>query len=103
MPKGYVVLRCIPFSRPIAKACVRDVGGKVKKGCLNSVHIGRDLKHHHLKHHQMYRFGIPYFRCEPGSSASPIVDDPPIRSERRALASFSTRIAVTGVVGSPIR
>ena len=98
MPKGYVVLRCIPFSRPIANVCVRDVGGKVKKGCLNSVHIGSDLKHH-----QMYRFGIPYFRCESGPSASPIVDDPPIRSERRALASFSTRIAVDGVVGSPIR
>jgi hypothetical protein len=99
MPKGYVVLRCIPFSRPIAKACVRDVGGKVKEGCL--IQFGTYWPRFEAS--SEYRFGIPYFRCESGSSASPIVDDPPIRSERRALASFSTRIAVAGVVGSPIR
>lgn len=57
----------------------------------SSVRIRCDVEH------------IPYFRCEPGSSASLSVNDPPIRSERRQLASFSTRITVTGVVGSPIR
>jgi NAD(P)-dependent dehydrogenase (short-subunit alcohol dehydrogenase family) len=64
----------------------------------SSLGIGRDVEHH-----RMQRSGIPYFRCEPGSSVSLSVNDPPIRSERRELAPLSTRITATGVVGFPIR
>jgi NAD(P)-dependent dehydrogenase (short-subunit alcohol dehydrogenase family) len=64
----------------------------------SSLRIGRDVEHH-----RMQRSGIPYFRCEPGSSVSLSVNDPPIRSERRELAPLSTRITATGVVGFPIR
>ena len=49
------------------------------------------------------RFGIPYFGCDPGQDRPLFVNAPPIRSERRELASFRTRITVTGVIGSPIR
>ncbi len=64
----------------------------------SSLRICRDVELH-----RMQSSGIPYFRCEPGSSMSLSVNDPPIRSERRELASFSTRITVAGVVRSPIR
>jgi NAD(P)-dependent dehydrogenase (short-subunit alcohol dehydrogenase family) len=64
----------------------------------SSLRIGHDVEHH-----RMQRSGIPYFRCEPGSSVSLSVNDPPIRSERRELAPLSTRITATGVVGFPIR
>ena len=49
------------------------------------------------------RFGIPYFGCDPGQERPLFVNAPPIRSERRELASFRTRITVTEVIGSPIR